>query len=145
MKLGFLLAGLFFFVPVVGIFAQPDLEKQLQTQLILAEDGAVIELPARFISLSNTLSLDAKKNITIRGAGQDKTILSFKNQQQGAEGLKITNVVNIVLENFTIEDAKGDLIKAQQARNITFRDITARCRSSAWLGFRRYLTLEMAA
>ena len=101
MKLGFLLAGLFFFVPAVGVFAQPDLEKQLQTQLILAEDGAVIELPARFISLSNTLSLDAKKNITIRGAGQDKTILSFKNQQQGAEGLKIPNVVNLVLENFT--------------------------------------------
>ena len=74
--------------------------------------GVRIELPAGTIKLSNTLSLDAKNNITIRGAGQDKTILSFKNQRQGAEGLKITNAQQIVLEHFTIEDSKGDLIKA---------------------------------
>lgn len=106
--------------------AQADIEKTLQTRLILAEDGAVIELPAQFISLSNTLSLDAKKHITIRGAGQDKTILSFKNQKQGAEGLKITNAENITLENFALEDAKGDLMKAQSVHRLTLRNITAR-------------------
>ena len=106
--------------------AQPDLEKQLQTRLILAEDGDVIELPAAKIELSNTLSIDAKKRITLRGAGQDKTLLSFKKQKQGAEGLKVTNSEDIVLENFTIEDAKGDLIKTQSVNKIVFRDITAR-------------------
>lgn len=105
--------------------AQPDLEKQLQTQLILAENGDVITLPAGKISLSNTLSLDAKNTITIRGAGQGKTVLSFKNQTQGAEGMKITNAQNIVLQDFTIEDSKGDLIKTQQVHNLTFRNITA--------------------
>ena len=108
------------------ILAQPDIEKRLQTELILAEDGAVIELPAGQIALSGTLSLDAKKNITLRGQGQDKTILSFKNQTQGAEGIRITNAENIVLEHFTVEDSKGDLIKAQAVRGITFRDVTAR-------------------
>ncbi len=106
--------------------AQADLEKQLQTQLILAEDGDVITLPAGMIHLSNTLWLDAKKRITIRGAGQDKTILSFKDQLQGAEGLKITNSSAILLEQFTIEDAKGDLIKTQQVHGLIFRDLTAR-------------------
>lgn len=106
--------------------AQVQLEKQIQTQLILAENGSQIELPAGKIELTGTLSLDAKKQITIRGAGQDKTILSFKNQRQGAEGLKITNAQNIVLEGFTIEDAKGDLIKTQQVNGLVFRDITAR-------------------
>lgn len=109
-----------------ALVAQPDIEKSLQTQLILAEDGATIELPAGNFTLSNTLSLDAKKNITIRGAGQDKTILSFKNQKQGAEGIKVTNCENIVLEQFTIEDAKGDLIKTQMVRRLIFRDLTAR-------------------
>ncbi len=118
--------------PIIGLVfsnilsAQPELEKQLQTQLILAEDGGVIELPAGKIDLSNTLSLDAKNNITIRGAGQDKTILSFKNQKQGAEGIKVTNAENIVLAQFTIEDSKGDLIKTQTVRGLIFRDITAR-------------------
>ncbi|MBX2889598.1 MAG: right-handed parallel beta-helix repeat-containing protein [Saprospiraceae bacterium] len=106
--------------------AQPALEKQLQTQLILAADGDTIALPAGNIILSNTLSLDAKKDITIRGAGQDKTTLSFKNQQQGAEGIKVTNAQNIVLEHFTIEDSKGDLIKTQAVNGLVFRDITAR-------------------
>lgn len=109
-----------------ALFAQADLEKRLQTQFITAEDGATIELPAGTVSLSNTLWLDAKKNVTIRGAGQDKTILSFKNQRQGAEGIKVTNARNVTLENFTIEDAKGDLIKTQTVNGITFRDVTAR-------------------
>lgn len=107
------------------LFAQADFEKQLQTQLIMAEDGALIELPAGHFQFSNTLWLDAKKQITLRGAGQDKTVLSFKNQTQGAEGIKITNAENIVLENFTIEDSKGDLIKTQQVKGLIFKDITA--------------------
>ena len=106
--------------------AQTDLEKKIQTQLILAEDGDVIELPAGKITFSNTLSLDAKNDIIIRGAGQDKTILSFQNQTQGAEGIKITNAQNIVLEHFTVEDSKGDLIKTQAVKGLIFRDITAR-------------------
>jgi len=106
--------------------AQAALEKQIQTQLILAEDGDIIDLPAGTIELSNTLSLDAKRDIIIRGAGQDKTILTFKNQTQGAEGIKITNAQNIVLEHFTVEDSKGDLIKTQSVKGLVFRNITAR-------------------
>ena len=81
--------------------AQPEIEKRLQTLLIMAEDGSTVAFPEGTITISNTLSLDAKKNVTIRGAGQDKTVLSFKNQKQGAEGIKITNAENIVLEHFT--------------------------------------------
>jgi parallel beta-helix repeat protein len=117
---------LFFSFCSANLYAQADLEKQLQTQFIMAEDGAVIELPAQTIFLTNTLWLDAKKNVTIRGAGQDKTILSFKNQKQGAEGIKITNAENIVLENFAIEDSKGDLLKTQSVQHLVFQDITAR-------------------
>ena len=112
-------------LPTTALTAQPDLEKQIQTQLIMAEDGDVITLPAGKISLSNTLWLDGKNNITIRGAGIDKTTLTFKNQKQGAEGLKVTNGRNIVLENFTLEDSKGDLVKTQQVKNIIFRDLKA--------------------
>ncbi|MCC6411914.1 MAG: right-handed parallel beta-helix repeat-containing protein [Saprospiraceae bacterium] len=122
MRLSFLLS-LLLFAP--ALFAQADLEKQIQTQLIMAEDGDVITLPAGKISLSNTLWLDGKNDITIRGAGIDKTTLTFKDQKQGAEGLKVTNGRNIVLENFTLEDSKGDLVKTQQVKNIVFRDLKA--------------------
>ena len=110
----------------IALYAQADIEKAWQTQFILAEPGDTIEFPAGSYSLSNTLWLDAKKDIVIRGAGQEETVISFKNQKQGAEGIKITNSENILLENFTVEDSKGDLIKTQEVKGITFRSITAR-------------------
>lgn len=114
------------FLYCVPFNAQPALEKDLQTRLIMAEDGDTIVLPAGKIALTNTLWLDGKNNITVRGAGQDKTILSFKNQVQGAEGLKITNAHHIVLEQFTLEDSKGDLLKTQNVTGLYCRDVTAR-------------------
>ena len=58
-------------------FGQKDWEKKLQTQLIQAADGATIELDAGNFVLSKSLSLESKKNITIRGKGMNETILSF--------------------------------------------------------------------
>ena len=92
--------------------AQADFEKSLQKRLILAEDGATIEIEAGRFKLTKSLSLEGKKNITLRGKGIDKTILSFKGQTQGAEGIRVSNCENIVIEDMTTEDSKGDLIKA---------------------------------
>lgn len=92
-------------------FSQADVQKKLQRQLIMAEDGATITIDAGTFSILGSLSLEGKKNITLRGAGMDKTILSFKGQTDGAEGLRVSNAENIILENFTVQDAKGDAIK----------------------------------
>ena len=81
-----------------SVSAQKDFQKKYQSQLILAEDGAVIELPEGTFTLTNTLSLEGKKKITIRGKGIDKTILSFKGQTDGAEGLRVSDCENILLE-----------------------------------------------
>ena len=70
------------------IFAQADFEKKLQTKLILAEDGDVINIEAGTFALTKSLSLDGKKNITIRGKGIDKTVLNFKAQTQGISSKK---------------------------------------------------------
>jgi parallel beta-helix repeat protein len=110
-------------------FSQADFEKNLQKRLILAEDGAMIEIEAGRFSLTKSLSLEGKKNITLRGKGMDKTILSFKGQTQGAEGIKVSNCENIVIEDMTTEDSKGDLIKTMQVKGITFRRV-----KTAWTG-----------
>ncbi|MES2734267.1 MAG: parallel beta-helix domain-containing protein [Bacteroidota bacterium] len=100
-----------------------DIEKKLQTQFILAEAGDVILLEEGNFRFKGSLSMDDKKNITIRGKGMDKTILSFKGQTEGAEGLHISNGTNITLEGFTVQDSKGDGIKVKDTDGITFRDI----------------------
>ncbi|MEY2595984.1 MAG: hypothetical protein RI965_1256 [Bacteroidota bacterium] len=105
--------------------AQISMEKQLQAELILVEDSGIVNLEEGSFSISNTLSMDGKKNIIIRGKGIDKTILSFKFQQSGAEGIRITNCEQIVLEDLTVQDAKGDLIKTMHVKGITFRRVKA--------------------
>jgi len=95
-------------------------EKQLQEKFVNAKDGEVIELPEGEYLLTRSLILDGVKNVTIKGKGKDKTILSFKGQKDGAEGLRIT-ASGIVMEDFAILDPKGDCIKVQDATNITMR------------------------
>ena len=105
--------------------AQAAIEKKIQTDFILSDDGSVVYIEEGNFTISKSLSIDGKKNITIRGKGIDKTILSFKNQQSGAEGIKITNCENIILEDLTVQDSKGDLIKAMHVKGITFRRVKA--------------------
>jgi parallel beta-helix repeat protein len=107
------------------VFAQKEIQKKIQTQLIEAEDGATIEIPEGRFQFDASLSLDGKKNVTIKGAGTDKTIMNFKGQLSGAEGIKITNASNVTLQDLTVQDTKGDGIKAQLVEGITFKNVKA--------------------
>jgi parallel beta-helix repeat protein len=107
------------------LHAQADVEKRLQTQLIMVENGSTVEITEGVFQMSKSLSLEGKKNVTIRGKGMDKSIISFKNQTAGAEGIKITNCENITIENLTVQDSKGDLIKTMHVNGMIFKNIKA--------------------
>jgi parallel beta-helix repeat protein len=104
-------------------FSQQNIQKKIQTQLIMAENGSTVDLEEGTFTFSSSLSMEDKKNIVIRGKGMDKTILSFKGQTEGAEGLRVSNGENITIENMTIQDSKGDLIKTMNVKGITFRNV----------------------
>jgi parallel beta-helix repeat protein len=99
------------------------IEQTLQTQLITIQDGDTLSLPEGNFMFTKGLAMDGKSNIVIRGKGMNKTILSFKNQTEGAQGLLISNGKNIVLQDFSIEDAKGDNLKVNEVDGITFTRI----------------------
>lgn len=98
-----------------------DFQKTLQTQLINARPGDVIEIPEGFYDINRSLSLNVS-GVTIRGAGMDKTILSFKNQVQGAEGM-LVNASDFTIEDIAIEDTPGDGIKINEGKNIVIRRV----------------------
>jgi len=100
-------------------------EKEIQTLLILAEAGDTIHLGEGNFSIKGSLSMEGKENIVISGNGMNKSILSFKGQIEGAEGLLISNSKNITLVDFTIQDTKGDAIKTKDVKGITFRRVKA--------------------
>ncbi len=96
-------------------------EEALQTQLIQAIPGDVIEIPAGVHEISRSLSLTVP-GVTIRGAGMDRSVLSFRNQIQGAEGLLVT-ADDFVIEDLAIEDTVGDALKINNSNNVVVRRV----------------------
>ena len=96
-------------------------QKKFQEQLILAKPGDVVTIPAGTFYLDRTVTL-AANGITIRGSGMDKSILSFKGQTKGAEGL-LVNGNNATLEDFAVEDTAGDAIKANEVKDLVIRRV----------------------
>ena len=94
-----------------GFETDEKFQKEFQEKLILVEDGGTVEFPEGKFLFKKALSLEGKKNVTIKGTGTQKTILSFLGQTEGAEGINVTNCQNVTLEGFTVQDAKGDNIK----------------------------------
>jgi parallel beta-helix repeat protein len=94
---------------------------QLHERLLDAKAGDVIEIPAGKFSFDRSLTLRAD-GVTIRGAGMDKSVLSFKGQKAGAEGL-LVNGDDFTIENLTIEDSKGDGLKISESKNVTIRKV----------------------
>ena len=96
-------------------------EESFQLELIEAEPGSVIEVPAGTHNFSRSLSLNVS-GVTIRGAGMDQSILSFSNQMQGAEGLLVT-ANDFVIEDLAIENTIGDALKINESTNVTIRRV----------------------
>ncbi len=98
-------------------------QEELRLKLANAKSGTTIALPAGTFHLEGSLSLSAEK-VTLRGAGMDKTILSFKGQKSGAEGLTVSGN-DFIIEDMSIQDTKGDALKITKVRGVTIRRFKA--------------------
>ena len=102
-------------------------QSEFLSSLIQSSPGDVIQLAAGTFNFDMDLEVTTN-NITIRGTGIDKTILSFKNQQMGSKGIEATGD-NFVIENLAVEDTRGNAIKVVGTKNVTFRNVR-----TAWTG-----------
>jgi len=119
------------FVCIAGLIAACDpnqsvtptlnFEETLQQKLIEARYGDIIEIPAGTHEITRSLSLNVS-GVTIRGAGIDNSILSFRNQIQGAEGL-LVSADDFIIENLAIEDTVGDALKINESDNVIVRNV----------------------
>ncbi|MFN4025720.1 MAG: parallel beta-helix domain-containing protein [Hyphomonas sp.] len=96
--------------------------ENLQAALIAARPGETIVLPEGVFQLTEGLSLDVE-GVTLRGAGQDKTILDFSGQEGAGEGLLVTSD-DVLLMDFAVRNTKGDGIKSKGADRIIYRYLT---------------------
>jgi parallel beta-helix repeat protein len=105
----------------------PNAQREFLATLIQSSPGDIIELAPGTFNFDIDLEVTTN-NITIRGAGLDKTILSFKNQHMGSKGIEASGD-NFVIENLSVEDTRGNAIKVVGSKNVTFRNVR-----TDWLG-----------
>lgn len=98
-----------------------DVQYKFQAALINAIPGDTIELKEGVYHFPGELNI-ACDNLTIRGAGKDKTVLSFKGQTAGSSGIISTGNA-FVIEDLAVEDTAGNAIKTLGARDVTFRNV----------------------
>jgi parallel beta-helix repeat protein len=108
---------------VVRIDPGPDIQKVTQTALIKARPGDTIEFGEGRFEFTQGLSL-AAENVTIKGQGMDKTILSFNKQNAGSEGLLVSRG-GFLLKDLTVEDTRGDAVKINDGDGVTLRRVKA--------------------
>tara|TARA_R110000868_G_scaffold104596_7_gene288391 strand:+ start:525 stop:1775 length:1251 start_codon:yes stop_codon:yes gene_type:complete len=101
--------------------ADRSYQNQLIERLIDARPGDVIEIPEGVFAFDRSLSLTVD-GVTVRGQGPDRTILTFQDQVQGAEGLLVT-ASDFTIENLAIEDTIGDGLKVNGGENIIVRGV----------------------
>ena len=102
----------------ITIYPSADPYTEIQEALILANPGDIVHISEGFYKLEDSLSIDID-NLTLQGDGINKTILSFKDQMSGAQGLSVTSD-GVTLQDFAVEDAKGDAIKVKGVHGISF-------------------------
>ena len=93
-----------------------DSQERLQEAMILMSEGDTLVIKSGYYSFEDGLSLDVD-NVIITGEGMDKTILDFKDQKSGAQGLLVTSD-KVTLKDFAILDAKGDALKVIGTKGI---------------------------
>ena len=107
-----------FTVSAKEIFIEPsdNSQEEVQTALIELSSGDILTLSPGTFVFEDGLSLDVDE-VIVRGSGINETILDFKNQMSGAQGLLVTSD-RVTLKDFAVADAKGDAIKVIGAEGI---------------------------
>lgn len=101
-----------------------DLEREVNEAIETASGETVIEFPKGTFFFKNEI-LVTKPGITLRGSGMKETILSFKNQKAGAQGILATQD-RFRIEHLTVEDTAGNGIKVFGATNVQFDSVRVR-------------------
>ena len=106
---------------VYSVAPGPDVLRKIQEHILDAVPGDVIQLEEGRYQLPRQLDI-AVAGLTIRGRGPEQTVLSFKGQIDGGQGIEATGN-DFLLESLAIEDTSGNAIKVLGAKNVTFRDV----------------------
>jgi parallel beta-helix repeat protein len=105
-------------------FAAGTPEDTIQNAFATAAPGWTLTFAEGTYAFLNELTIGAS-NLSVVGAGIDKTILDFGHQASGSEGMFAQNVQNLRLEGFGVKDTKGNGVKVLGSKGVVFRNVKA--------------------
>lgn len=106
---------------VITLEAGPNLPFDLKAVFLSVKPGTVIELPEGTYHFDDELILNTS-HVTIRGQGMDKTILSFAQQPQGAQGVLVQADAFAIMD-LAIEDTAGDGLKIENSNGVVVQRV----------------------
>ncbi len=113
----------------IRIAASATAADEAQLAFIEVTEDKIIVFGEGTFSFTNTLSMDGKSKVIIRGAGRDKTFLDFSGQTAGGDAVLVTNSNSIRFEDITIQDSKGDALKTRDCNKVSFVNV-----ATVWSG-----------
>lgn len=96
-----------------------DAYRKAQEALIAARPGDAICFAAGTFEFDRTLTVEEVSDITLCGAGMDKTILKFTGSATD-EGISAAHTDGIVIRDLTVFGTPGDGIKVSDSDGVTF-------------------------
>jgi parallel beta-helix repeat protein len=110
------------------LFPAGTAEDVVQNAFATAKAGWTLSFGEGTYTFKNQLTIGAG-NVSVVGAGIDKTVLDFAQQASGSEGIFAQNVQNLRFEGFTVKDTKGNGMKVLGSKNVVFRKL-----KTTWTG-----------
>lgn len=101
-----------------------DEEDKALAAFFSARNGDTIEFGEGTFDLTTTLVMSHKSNITIKGQGLNKTVLYFENSTT-PEGLALSHMDGIFIQDLTVLDTPGFMIKISASDHVTLRNVRA--------------------
>lgn len=102
----------------------PNASAETLKAIFYASEGDIVEFGAGSFEFPTGLIIHGKRGLTIRGAGKDKTRLSFKNSNT-AEGINASHCEGITIEDLEVIDTPGNGIRVYRSKYVTLRRIKA--------------------
>lgn len=102
----------------------PDATRQMVEAMIQLKPRDTLEFGCGFFELDEGLLIQATEDVTIKGCGKDKTVLSFRDSVN-VTGLEALNVRGITVSDLTILDSPGDAFKLKGVKWGTLRNVRA--------------------
>ncbi|MDX1802996.1 MAG: parallel beta-helix domain-containing protein [Alcanivorax sp.] len=102
----------------------PNATEDMINAMIQLRPGDVLEFACGYFNLNQSLLIQATEDVSIRGCGKDKTVLSFRDSTN-VTGLEAINVRGITVSDLTILDSPGDAFKLKGVKWGTLRNVRA--------------------